>query len=43
MTNGNAYEMSYATFVTFRDGLIVTCREYWNPLSFMEAMSGSSF
>jgi ketosteroid isomerase-like protein len=29
--NGNPYEMSYATFVTFRDGLIVNYREYWNP------------
>ncbi len=43
LTNGNAYEMSYATFVTFRDGLIVSYREYWNPLAFLEAMSGSRF
>ena len=26
--NGNPYEMSYATFVTFRDGLIANYREY---------------
>jgi ketosteroid isomerase-like protein len=41
--NGNPYEMSYATFVTFRDGLILNYREYWNPLAFMEAMSGARF
>lgn len=43
MTNGNAYEMSYATFVTFRDGMIVSSREYWNPLAFMRAMDGTQF
>jgi hypothetical protein len=43
LTNGNPYEMSYATFVTFRDGLIVNYREYWNPLAFMQAMSGAQF
>jgi ketosteroid isomerase-like protein len=41
--NGNPYEMSYATFVTFSDGLIVNYREYWNPQAFMKAMSGGSF
>lgn len=41
--NGNPYEMSYATFVTFRDGLITNYREYWNPQAFMNAMSGGSF
>ncbi len=43
LTNGNAYEMSYATFVTFKDGLIVSYREYWNPLAFTQAMSGARF
>jgi ketosteroid isomerase-like protein len=43
LTNGNAYEMSYATFVTFKDGLIVNYREYWNPLAFTQAMSGARF
>ena len=43
LTNGNAYEMSYATFVTFKDGLIVNYREYWNPIAFMQAMSGAKF
>lgn len=43
LTNGNAYEMSYATFVTFRDGRMVNYREYWNPLAFMSAMSGAQF
>jgi len=41
--NGNPYEMSYATFVTFRDGLIINYREYWNPQAFQKAMSGGSF
>ena len=27
VTNGNPYEMRYATFATFRDGLIVNYRE----------------
>ncbi len=43
LANGNAYEMSYATFVTFRDGLIVNYREYWNPMAFIAAMSGAQF
>jgi ketosteroid isomerase-like protein len=43
VTNGNPYEMSYATFVTFRDGLIVNYREYWNPQAFLKALSGASF
>ncbi|PAM95185.1 phenazine biosynthesis protein PhzA/PhzB [Flavobacterium sp. IR1] len=41
--SGNPYEMSYATFVTFREGLIVNYREYWNPQAFQKAMSGGSF
>ena len=41
--NGNPYEMSYATFVTFKNGLIVNYREYWNPMAFMAAMSGAEF
>jgi ketosteroid isomerase-like protein len=43
IANGNPYEMSYATFVTFRNGLIVNYREYWNPMAFMAAMSGAKF
>jgi len=43
LANGNAYEMSYATFVTFRDGFIVNYREYWNPIAFIAAMSGVQF
>ncbi|WP_043679491.1 nuclear transport factor 2 family protein [Streptomyces xylophagus] len=43
VSNGNPYNMSYATFVTFRDGLIVTYREYWNPKVFLEALSGAAF
>ena len=42
-SNGNAYEMSYATFVTFREGLILIYREYWNPQAFLAAMSGVTF
>ena len=43
ISDGNPYEMSYATFVTFRNGLIVNYREYWNPMVFMAAMSGVTF
>jgi ketosteroid isomerase-like protein len=43
LANGNAYEMRYATFVTFRDGLIVNYREYWDPLAFIQAMGGAQF
>ncbi|MGP4046167.1 nuclear transport factor 2 family protein [Streptomyces sp. 2A115] len=43
LANGNAYEMSYATFVTFRDGLIVNYREYWNPQAFLAALGGGGF
>ncbi len=43
ISNSNPYEMSYATFVTFRDGLIANYREYWNPQAFMKAMNGGSF
>lgn len=41
--NNNPYEMSYATFVTFRDGLIISYREYWNPQAFLKAMGGGGF
>ena len=41
--NGNPYEMSYATFVTFKNGLIVNYREYWNPIAFLAAMNGTIF
>jgi|SRR5579859_1556796 len=41
--NGNPYEMTYATFVTFRDGLIVNYREYWNPMAFLKATGGNGF
>ncbi|KQR83711.1 nuclear transport factor 2 family protein [Sphingomonas sp. Leaf343] len=43
LSNGNPYEMRYATFVTVRYGLIVNYREYWNPQAFMNAMSGARF
>jgi uncharacterized protein len=43
ISNGNPYEMSYATFVNFKNGLIVNYREYWNPMAFMAAMGGDMF
>lgn len=43
ISNGNPYEMSYATFVTVKNGLIVNYREYWDPMAFMAAMSGAKF
>src|SRR6476659_8812573 len=41
--NGNPYEMSYATFVTFRHGLIANYREYWYPIPFTAALAGTRF
>ena len=41
--NGNKYDMSYATFVTVRDGQITNYREYWNPLAFGQALDGVAF
>jgi uncharacterized protein len=43
ISNGNAYNMSYATFVTIKDGLIVHYREYWNPQAFQAALGAKSF
>jgi len=43
ISNGNPYDMSYATFVTYRDGLVVNYREYWNPIAFTAAMAGTRF
>ncbi|MFF3658951.1 nuclear transport factor 2 family protein [Streptomyces olivochromogenes] len=43
VSNGNPYNMSYATFATFRDGLIVNYREYWNPQVFLNALAGTNF
>ena len=43
LSNGNPYEMSYATFVTFREGLIVNYREYWNPQAFLKAIGSGGF
>jgi hypothetical protein len=40
LANGKPYEMTYATFVTVKDGLIVTYREFWNPEAFTAALSG---
>jgi uncharacterized protein len=42
-SSGNPYEMSYATFAIFHNGLIVNYREYWNPMAFMAAMNGANF
>jgi uncharacterized protein len=43
ISSGKPYEMSYATFVTFHNGLMVNYREYWDPLAFTSAMNGASF
>ncbi|MDX3756317.1 hypothetical protein [Streptomyces sp. AK02-04a] len=43
VSNGNPYDMSYATFATFREGLIVDYREYWNPQVFLNALAGANF
>ena len=41
--NGNPYDMSYATFLTMRDGLVARYREYWNPEAFQTALGANSF
>jgi uncharacterized protein len=43
ISNGNPYELSYATVVTVRNGLIVNYREYFNPQAFLAAMAGARF
>lgn len=43
ISNGNPYELSYATVVTVRNGLIVNYREYFNPQVFLAAMAGARF
>ena len=43
ISNGNPYELSYATVVTVRNGLIVNYCEYFNPQAFLAAMSGARF
>jgi ketosteroid isomerase-like protein len=43
ISNGNPYELSYATVVTVRNGLIVNDREYYNPQDFLVAMAGAKF
>lgn len=43
VSNGNPYQMKYATFVTFRSGFIANYREYWNPQAFQTALGGGSF
>ena len=36
-TTGRRYEQDYVVFVRTRDGLVVSYREYWNPLPGIEA------
>lgn len=43
LTNGNPYEMSYATFATFRNGALANYREYWNPMVFLTALGDDKF
>ncbi|OZC73594.1 phenazine biosynthesis protein PhzA/PhzB [Rhodococcus sp. 06-462-5] len=43
VTSGNPYNMEYATFITFRDGLVANYREYWNPQVFLAALGGERF
>jgi len=43
ISNGNPYNMSYATFVTIKDGRIAHYREYWNPQAFQVALGAKSF
>ena len=40
ISNGNPYNMSYATFVRVQNGLIVKYKEYWNPMAYLKALGG---
>ena len=43
LPNGNSYNMKYATFITFRDGLMTKYREYWDPMTFLKSMGEARF
>jgi ketosteroid isomerase-like protein len=43
LPNGNSYNMKYATFITFRDGLMTNYREYWDPMTFLKDMGDARF
>jgi hypothetical protein len=43
LPNGNSYDMKYATFITFRDGLMTNYREYWDPMTFIKNMGDARF
>ena len=36
-TTGRRYDQDYVVFIRTRDGLVVSYREYWNPLAGLEA------
>ena len=36
--NGAAYEMSYVVVLTVVDGLMAVYRDYWNPLTILDAL-----
>jgi ketosteroid isomerase-like protein len=36
-TTGRRYDQDYVVFVRTRDGMVVSYREYWNPLPGLEA------
>jgi ketosteroid isomerase-like protein len=35
---GRPYNQEYVSVITLRDGLIVRCRDYWNPLIVLQAI-----
>jgi uncharacterized protein len=37
-SNGAAYEMSYVVVLTLVDGLMAVYRDYWNPLTLLDAV-----
>ncbi|MDX3458114.1 nuclear transport factor 2 family protein [Streptomyces sp. ME02-8801-2C] len=37
---GGPFDMTYIAVVTFRDGLITSYRDYWNPLAVLDPATG---
>jgi ketosteroid isomerase-like protein len=40
VATGRPYELRYIAVLTIREGLIVSYRDYWNPLAAQELLGG---
>ena len=41
LTTEEAYDQRYISVIRLRDGDIVHCKDYWNPIAFLQAVKGS--